>query len=97
MEDEHKANYADDFPSSANEPVFEALPDYRLTTDEMPLFETGENKLSTAQPDERLFDETTLDEKTLKMLLFGQLVVSLQVLPLALKTFLLKLTLVTEG
>ncbi len=68
MEDEHKANYADDFPSSANEPVFEALPDYRLTTDEMPLFETGENKLSTAQPDERLFDETTLDEKTLNEL-----------------------------
>ncbi len=65
MEDEKKTGYADDFPSSANEPVFEALPDYRLATDEQPLFETGENKLSTASPEELLFEETTLDEKTL--------------------------------
>ena len=65
MEEENKAGYADDFPSSANEPVFEALPDYRLATDDLPLFETGENKLATAQPGERLFDESTLDEKTL--------------------------------
>jgi hypothetical protein len=65
MKDEKKTGYAEDFPSSANEPVFEALPDYRLATDETPLFETGENKLSTAKPEERLFDETTLDEKTL--------------------------------
>ncbi|TXF90731.1 GNAT family N-acetyltransferase [Neolewinella aurantiaca] len=65
MEDENKTGYADDFPSSANEPVFEALPDYRLATDEAPLYQTGENKLSAAAPEERLFPETTLDEKTL--------------------------------
>jgi hypothetical protein len=65
MEDKKKAGYADDFPSSANEPVFEALPDYRLATDEAPLFETGENKLSTSAPEDLLFSETTLDEKTL--------------------------------
>ena len=65
MEDEKNTGYADDFPSSANEPVFEALPDYRLATDETPLYATGENKLSTTPPEDRLFDETTLDEKTL--------------------------------
>lgn len=65
MEDEKKPGYADDFPSSANEPVFEALPDYRLATDELPLFAPGENKLSTTAPEDRLFEETTLDEKTL--------------------------------
>lgn len=65
MNDKKKTGYADDFPSSANEPVFEALPDYRLATDEAPLFETGENKLSTVAPEDLLFSETTLDEKTL--------------------------------
>jgi predicted GNAT family N-acyltransferase len=41
----------DDFPSAADEPVYEQLPDYSLRVDEEPLFVPGENALSTALPD----------------------------------------------
>lgn len=54
----------EDFPSDADEPVFEALPDYNLSVDETPLYQTGENALSTS--DEIEDDgETSLSENQL--------------------------------
>ena len=57
-----------DFPSAADEPVFEALPDYNLTTDETPLFETGANALRTVDPEELEPEETTLSDDQLSVL-----------------------------
>lgn len=57
----------DDFPSAADEPVFEALPDHNLTVDEEPLFVPGENALSTAAPEEEL-EESSLSETQLSEL-----------------------------
>ena len=71
---------ADDFPSEADEPVFESLPDYNLsadaspdytppadytlTTDDTPFFLTGDNALAADESDAPLFGETTLDAAT---------------------------------
>ncbi len=41
------SSFGADFPSAADEPVFEELPDYTLATDDSPLFETGANALRT--------------------------------------------------
>ncbi|MFT7120981.1 MAG: GNAT superfamily N-acetyltransferase [Neolewinella sp.] len=57
-----------DFPSAADEPVFEALPDYTLATDEAPLFATGDNALRSIDPEELEQEETFLDEEQLSVL-----------------------------
>jgi GNAT superfamily N-acetyltransferase len=41
--------WEEDFPSDADEPVFEALPDYKLSVDETPQFQTGQNALSISE------------------------------------------------
>ncbi|WP_173021414.1 GNAT family N-acetyltransferase [Lewinella sp. W8] len=56
----------DDFPSAADEPIYEQLPDYNLRVDEEPLFVPGENALSTSaanqEPEESYLSETQLSE-----------------------------------
>lgn len=59
--------WADDFPTEADEPVFEALPDYTLRVDEAPLFQTGENALSVSAEIED-DGETSLTETQLSEL-----------------------------
>ncbi|OAV45507.1 GNAT family N-acetyltransferase [Lewinella sp. 4G2] len=58
----------DDFPTLANEPVFEDLPDFNLATDAEPIFTTGTNALATAAVDTPLFEETNLDDETITQL-----------------------------
>ena len=43
-----------DFPTEADEPYFEELPDYSLTTEEAPLFDLGDNALSSFTEEEDL-------------------------------------------
>lgn len=43
---------AANFPTEADEPYFEELPDYSLTTEEAPLFELGDNALRAVSSDE---------------------------------------------
>ena len=70
----------DDFPTEADEPVFESLPDYNLaadappdyeppadytlTTDDSAAYPTGDNALTAEEGDGPLFGETTLDADT---------------------------------
>jgi GNAT superfamily N-acetyltransferase len=56
--------WEEDFPSDADEPVFEALPDYNLSVDETPLYQMGENALSTSDEIEE-DGETSLSESQL--------------------------------
>ncbi|MBC6992824.1 GNAT family N-acetyltransferase [Neolewinella lacunae] len=57
-----------DFPTEADEPVFESLPDYRLTTDDAPLFETGENALRAEEIPATPAEESSLTEDQLSVL-----------------------------
>lgn len=57
-----------DFPSAGDEPVFEELPDYRLATDETPLFLTGSNALTTENEPAEEPEETNLTEDQLSVL-----------------------------
>jgi GNAT superfamily N-acetyltransferase len=58
------SHWAEDFPTDADEPVFEALPDYTLSVDETPLYQTGENALSISEEIED-DGETSLTETQL--------------------------------
>lgn len=64
---ETSSYWADDFPTGADEPIFEALPDYRLSVDETPLFKTGENALTT-ESEPLDFGETSLSDDQLSEL-----------------------------
>jgi len=55
----------DDFPSAEDEPVFESLPNYNLTVEDAPLYETGQNALKTENLAELPLEETTLSESQL--------------------------------
>lgn len=57
-----------DFPSEADEPVFEALPDYTLSVEDVPLFETGQNALRTDDLEEILPEESSLSDTQLNEL-----------------------------
>jgi GNAT superfamily N-acetyltransferase len=70
MENE-KEDVWENFPTGADEPVpvFEALPDYRLKTDDdVPLFTTGTNALATEVLDDSIAGETTLNDDQLSEL-----------------------------
>lgn len=58
----------EDFPSEADAPLFEPLPDYRLATDETPLFETGSNALRTDEPASEEPTESSLSDEQLSVL-----------------------------
>lgn len=64
----NESSFGFDFPSASDEPVFERLPDYNLTTDDEPLFATGDNALRADDPEESIPDETTLSEEQLSVL-----------------------------
>jgi GNAT superfamily N-acetyltransferase len=66
-EEGNRTSWEDDFPSLADEPVFEALPDYTLSVDETPLYNTGENALTISTEIEDN-GETTLSENQLSEL-----------------------------
>ncbi|MEM9525563.1 MAG: GNAT family N-acetyltransferase, partial [Bacteroidota bacterium] len=57
-----------DFPSAADEPIFEALPDYTLSVEDAPLFETGQNALRTDELEEILPEESSLSDEQLNEL-----------------------------
>ncbi|MEO0733274.1 MAG: GNAT family N-acetyltransferase [Bacteroidota bacterium] len=57
-----------DFPSAADEPVFAPLPDFNLTVDEAPLFETGQNALATEDLRELPPEESSLSEEQISEL-----------------------------
>lgn len=54
--------------SATDEPVFEELPDYNLTTDDAPLFSTGSNALRTDEPEDTVPDDSSLSEDQLSVL-----------------------------
>ncbi len=54
-----------DFPTASDEPVFEALPDYTLSIDDEPLFETGVNALKVEDPDSFIPEESSLTDAQL--------------------------------
>ncbi|WP_020571934.1 GNAT family N-acetyltransferase [Neolewinella persica] len=66
-EESNRSQWEDDFPSLADEPVFETLPNYNLRVDETPLYQTGENALTTSVDTEE-DGETSLSENQLSEL-----------------------------
>lgn len=65
---DRSSTFGADFPTEADEPVFEALPDYSLASDEMPLFETGVNALSTEDLSESEIEDSSLSNEQLSVL-----------------------------
>ncbi|MEL7162054.1 MAG: GNAT family N-acetyltransferase, partial [Bacteroidota bacterium] len=54
-----------DFPSAAVEPVFESLPNYNLTVEDAPLFETGQNALTIEDLREIPPEDSSLSDEQL--------------------------------
>ncbi|WP_273447573.1 GNAT family N-acetyltransferase [Neolewinella agarilytica] len=54
-----------DFPTASDEPVFEPLPDYNLSIEDEPLFETGVNSLKVEDPDSIIPEESSLTDAQL--------------------------------
>jgi len=61
-------SFGQDFPSAADEPVYEELPDYTLATDETPMFQTGANALRTEEVLAEEPEPTHLTEDQLSVL-----------------------------
>ncbi len=62
------SQWEDDFPTGADEPVFESLPDYNLRVEETPIFTPGSNALTTANEEDFASGETSLSEDQLSEL-----------------------------
>lgn len=60
-----KSQWEDDFPTGADEPVFESLPDYNLRVEESPLFTPGSNALARAKEEDFEGGETSLSNDQL--------------------------------